>query len=150
MSFNHKPSLCSASRLPELVTSPSATTAGLVSTFLMVTRGLKESAFAQQHHSSWVMCLEDRDTEAEGEKTEAGRQGRGTAPGSGGAVTSGTLPQPYRDVLYISRGKISKCKYQLYILGNLRRWLYRTTAPSAVQETLNQTLPLVPHLNILF
>lgn len=118
----------------------------------MVTRGLKESAFAQWHHSSWVMCLQDRDTRGgrREEKAEAGRQGRGTAPGSGGAVTSGVLPQLYRDVSYITQGKISKCRYQIYFLRNLRRWLYRTAAPSAVHEILNQTLPLVPHLNTLF
>lgn len=98
----------------------------------MVTRGLKERVFAQMDHGSYVTCLEDSDTEEEGEKGRgedrevagqrpaapvdvraprrlggAGRaglgcpgphptgspKGRGTAPGSAGALRSGTLPQ---------------------------------------------------------
>lgn len=80
--FQSLNSLYSAARLLNWVASLSATTAALVSTFLMVRRGLKESVFAQMHRSSWVTCLEDRDTEEEGERGED-REGPGSRAGAG-------------------------------------------------------------------
>lgn len=137
----------------------------------MVTKGLKESIFAQIDHGSQVTRLEDRDTEEEGER-ERGEdregvswaqppwspippgspKGRDTAPGSGRALSSGTLPQLWQEALHITQGKPPKCKCQIYFLRNFCRWLYQTTVPSAVRDTLNQTLPSVPHFKfkILF
>lgn len=80
--FQSPNSLYSAPRLLDLVASLSATTAALVSTFLMVRRGLEENVSAQMHRSSRVTCLEDRGTEEEGERGED-REGPGSRAGAG-------------------------------------------------------------------
>lgn len=99
--FQSPNSLHSAPRLLDLVASLSATTAALVSTFLMVRRGLKESVFAHMHRSSQATCLEDRDTEKEGERGED-REGPGSRAGAGS--THGCRGTPQAEVVLVALG----------------------------------------------
>ncbi|KAK4823350.1 hypothetical protein QYF61_001698 [Mycteria americana] len=90
-------------RLLDLVAFPSTTTAALVSTCRMATRGLTESVFAQMHHSSWVTCLEDRDTEEEGER-ERGENREGPGSGAGASSTHGCRGIPQAEVVLVELG----------------------------------------------